>query len=134
MDPGTFDAERIQNLMKIGINRVSMGVQSFNDITLKSCGRAHTVNDVNNAINDLSISGLNNYNIDLISSLPNVTINEWEETLNIAVSIRPNHISIYDLQIEEKTAFGNWFSPGNALYSCSFILYCVMIFFKITIM
>ena len=113
MDPGTFDSNRLKRLKSIGINRVSMGVQSFNDETLVKCGRSHCVNDVNNAINDLKSAGIDNYNIDLISSLPNVSIGQWEETLRTAVSTGCTHISIYDLQIEEKTAFGRWFSPGN---------------------
>lgn len=55
---------------------------------------------------------MENYSIDLISSLPTMGLKEWSDTLRMAGSFRPPHISVYDLQVEERTAFGRWYSPG----------------------
>eukprot|EP01038_Epipyxis_sp_PR26KG_P009943 gene9943-13376_t len=113
MDPGTFTLDRIKTLRSIGINRVSMGVQSFSDDILKSCGRAHTVADIHKAIQYLhSNGGIDNFSIDLISSLPYLTLDIWEDTLKQSISSGCSHISVYDLQIEDKTAFGKWYQPG----------------------
>eukprot|EP01035_Chromulina_nebulosa_P055342 gene55342-75841_t len=111
MDPGTFDEARVLELKNIGINRVSMGVQSFDDTILKACGRAHSSEQVIAAITALASAGMENFSIDLISSLPKMGLKEWSETLHMACSFRPPHISIYDLQVEERTAFGRWYSP-----------------------
>lgn len=112
MDPGTFDMARLANLKSRGINRVSIGVQSFDDEMLKACGRAHNSLDVYNAMESFAKVGLENYSIDLISSLPGMTMEKWSETLRQACTFKPPHISVYDLQIEDKTAFGRWFKPG----------------------
>ncbi len=112
MDPGTFTKNKLVKLIEYGINRVSLGVQSFNDDILKQCGRAHNQYDNINAISLLNDVGLENYSIDLISSLPTLTLDLWESTLDNAIKVNPKHISIYDLQIEDKTAFGKWYKPG----------------------
>lgn len=112
MDPGTFDLETLKNLSAAGINRVSLGVQSFHDGILEKCGRAHRLIDVENSIHYLRQSDINNFSMDLISSLPTLTMEIWEDTLHKAIACQPNHISVYDLQIEEHTAFHRWYSPG----------------------
>mmetsp|Transcript_23492 Transcript_23492/g.32150 ORF Transcript_23492/g.32150 Transcript_23492/m.32150 type:complete len:323 (+) Transcript_23492:172-1140(+) len=112
MDPGTFDTLRLMKLRDMGINRISMGVQSFNDTILKSCGRAHSANDVFAALQCLNEAHIDSYSIDLISSLPGMDLELWSNTLHMAGSLGPPHLSVYDLQIEEKTAFGRWYSPG----------------------
>jgi len=116
MDPGTFDTLRLLKLKKMGINRISMGVQSFNDSILKSCGRAHSVDDVFAALKCLEEAKIDSYSIDLISSLPGMDLELWSDTLHKAGGLGPPHLSVYDLQIEEKTAFGRWYSPGNEFY------------------
>lgn len=113
MDPGTFTSGRLTLLQQVGVNRVSMGVQSFNDELLKKCGRAHNLQEVYNAIDALHKSGLKNFSIDLISSLPFLTLDLWKDTLSCAVKAGTPHISIYDLQVEERTAFGRWYTPGE---------------------
>ena len=113
MDPGTFDLEKLIEYKNAGINRISMGVQSFDQEVLSSCGRAHSAVDVEIAITNLHLAGIDNFSIDLISSLPGVTLEMWLKTLEKAVESKCNHISVYDLQIEDKTAFGRWYKPGE---------------------
>ena len=113
MDPGTFDQAKLEGYLRAGVNRVSMGVQSFDQKVLESCGRAHSAADVERAISDMHAANVDNFSLDLISSLPGVTAELWRETLRKAVSSGCSHVSVYDLQIEEKTAFGRWFSPGQ---------------------
>ena len=112
MDPGTFDREKLSHLMDAGITRVSIGVQSFNANQLKHAGRAHTIEDIIRAMDDVYKCNMENFSIDLISSLPYSTLDIWKDTLDKANDCGAKHISIYDLQVEDKTAFGNWYTPG----------------------
>ena len=113
MDPGTFSREYLSNLVSIGFNRVSLGVQSFDDSILESIGRVHRSVDVYSTIEILKEEGIRNFSIDLISGLPGLTQVKWIETLDIATSLNPSHISCYDLQIEETTAFYKWFGSSE---------------------
>lgn len=113
MDPGTFDLEKLNTLSDAGINRISMGIQSFDKEILEKAGRAHTVEDTQRALKAVSLSQFkDNFSIDLISSLPGLTIDLWKETLEKAAESGCSHVSVYDLQVEEKTAFGRWYTPG----------------------
>jgi oxygen-independent coproporphyrinogen-3 oxidase len=112
MDPGTFDRTKLLQLKDIGINRISLGVQSFDDDILRKCGRAHTNKDTLNALSVLNDCGFENYSIDLISSLPYLTLDAWYNTLQKAKGSGCSHISVYDLQVEDNTAFGRWYKPG----------------------
>ncbi len=113
MDPGTFDYDRLSVLRDHGINRISMGVQSFDNAMLKHCGRPHTVEDTYRALDDLHRANWENFSIDLISSLPHLTPQLWENTLQQAIKADSAHISVYDLQVEPKTAFAKWYTPGT---------------------
>lgn len=106
MDPGTFDAKKMNELMELGVNRVSLGVQAFQDELLKSCGRAHGVKEIYEAIDIVKSCGVENWSMDLISSLPHQTPEMWEESLRLTVEAQPNHVSVYDLQVEQGTKFG----------------------------
>lgn len=107
MDPGTFDASKLDELLGLGINRVSLGVQAFQEELLRVCGRSHGLREVEDAIGIVKdADGLANWSLDLISSLPNQSLEMWEESLTCAVAAQPNHISVYDLQIEQGTKFG----------------------------
>ncbi|PUZ66654.1 hypothetical protein GQ55_3G343900 [Panicum hallii var. hallii] len=113
MDPGTFDAARLRELVGVGVNRVSLGVQAFQDDLLRACGRAHGVEEVHEAVGIVTAcEGLQNWSMDLISSLPNQTEEMWEESLRCTVDARPTHVSVYDLQIEQGTKFGQMYTPG----------------------
>jgi len=113
MDPGTFDSTKLRDMRQAGVNRISLGVQSFDDTMLKECGRAHTSSDVLNALAIARDVGVDNISIDLISSLPHMTVDLWANTLDKAVGSGCSHISVYDLQVEDKTAFGRWYTPGS---------------------
>ena len=112
MDPGTFDYERLLALRCSGVNRISMGVQSFDSAMLKHCGRPHSVEDTYRAVEDLHRASWDNFSIDLISSLPHLTAELWQETLEKAAKVGSAHISVYDLQVEPGTAFARWYTPG----------------------
>ncbi|KAL8042546.1 hypothetical protein ABFX02_09G059500 [Erythranthe guttata] len=113
MDPGTFDAAAMKELMNVGVNRVSLGVQAFQDELLKSCGRAHGVSEIYEAIEIVNTCGVENWSVDLISSLPHQTPSMWEESLRIAIQSQPTHVSVYDLQVEQETKFGVLYTPGE---------------------
>ena len=107
MDLGTFNAVRLRELVGVGVNRVSLGVQAFQYDLLRTCGRAHSVEEVHEAVRIITAcEGLQNWSMDLISSLPNQTEEMWEESLRCTVDARPTHVSVYDLQIEKGTKFG----------------------------
>lgn len=106
MDPGTFDAKKMEGLMKMDVNRVSLGVQAFQEGLLKACGRAHGVDEVYEAIGIIKSCGLKNWSMDLISSLPHQTAEMWEESLRLTIEAQPTHVSVYDLQVEDETKFG----------------------------
>ncbi len=105
MNPFNISKEKVKNLKNIGINRISLGVQSFNDDILKAIGRNHSKKDIFNTIDYLNKAGFENFSIDLIYGLPNQDINNWKNTLNTALLLNPKHISLYGLKIEKGTYF-----------------------------
>lgn len=113
IDPATFDLPQIQGYKKAGIMRFSLGVQAFQDELLQVCGRSHTTADIFAAIDLIRQVDLPEFSIDLISGLPKQTIEQWQESLEEAVAIAPTHISVYDLIIEDGTAFGRYYQPGS---------------------
>ncbi|XP_010545976.1 PREDICTED: uncharacterized protein LOC104818195 [Tarenaya hassleriana] len=113
MDPGTFGSKKLKELVELGVNRVSLGVQAFQDKLLKACGRAHGVSEIFQAIEIVQKCGVENWSMDLISSLPHQTLEMWEESLRLAIEAQPKHVSVYDLQVEQGTKFGNVFTPGE---------------------
>jgi oxygen-independent coproporphyrinogen-3 oxidase len=117
MDPGTFDVAKLQTIRDLGFNRISLGVQSFDDTMLESLGRVHRLKDIQDSLSMLAqVFGNNvNYSLDLISALPGLTLAHWTETLQTAVLLdpAPRHISIYDLQIESGTVFGKWYETKD---------------------
>ena len=98
-DPGTFDANRLLDYMSLGVNRFSMGVQCFQQNLLELCGRSHSLSDVYQAIDDIHEAGVQNWSLDLISGLPQLTSRDWQQSLQNAISANPAHISVYDLQV-----------------------------------
>ncbi|XP_074306113.1 uncharacterized protein LOC141641346 [Silene latifolia] len=113
MDPGTFDAEKLRGLTGLGVNRVSLGVQAFQEELLKACGRAHGIAEVYEAIDIVKSCGVVNWSMDLISSLPHQTTKMWDETLQLTVGAEPKHVSVYDLQVEKDTKFDVLYTPGD---------------------
>ena len=112
IDPGTFDREHLQGYANAGVNRISLGVQAFQENLLQYAGRFHSVPDIFTAVDLIFQSRISNFSIDLISGLPHQTLDMWEDSLEQAIKIAPTHISIYDLTIEPGTAFGRYYKPG----------------------
>lgn len=116
MDPGTFDKQFLQSIKDCGFNRISLGVQSFDDNILSTMGRVHRSADIYNSVKMIAevFGDDTNYSIDLISGVPGLTLAGWTEALHKAVSLRPKprHISVYDLQVESGTTFGKWYADN----------------------
>ncbi len=113
IDPGTFDLEHLQGYVSLGVNRVSLGVQAFQEELLVKSGRSHTVADVSLAVELIRHAQVPEFSLDLISGLPHQTLDQWQTNLEKAVAIAPTHISVYDLTIEPVTAFGRQYQPGT---------------------
>jgi putative oxygen-independent coproporphyrinogen III oxidase len=113
IDPGTFDLAQIQGYLQAGVNRVSIGVQAFQDNLLTVCGRSHSVADIYAAVELLHQGGVENWSLDLISGLPQQTLADWEDSLKCAIDLDPLHISCYDLIVEAQTPFAKQYKPGN---------------------
>jgi putative oxygen-independent coproporphyrinogen III oxidase len=113
IDPGTFDLNQIQGYLQAGVNRVSIGVQAFQDQLLQLCGRSHTVEDIYRAVELIHQGGVTNWSLDLISGLPQQTSEQWEASLKSAIDLKPTHISCYDLIVEAQTPFAKQYQPGD---------------------
>ncbi|MEX0269798.1 radical SAM family heme chaperone HemW [Leptolyngbyaceae cyanobacterium UHCC 1019] len=112
VDPGTFDLAQIAGYRAAGVNRVSVGVQAFQENLLQTAGRSHTVEDIYRAFDSIRATGLMNISLDLISGLPHQTLADWETSLEKAIALSPAHLSCYDLTVEPVTAFGRQYKPG----------------------
>lgn len=113
IDPGTFDKEKLQSYQKLGINRVSLGVQAFQDQLLEKIGRNHRLNDILTSIDLINQVNFTNFSLDLISGLPDQTLKDWEFSLSTAINLQPKHLSCYDLVLEDVTPFGKQYQPGK---------------------
>ncbi|AET70404.1 putative oxygen-independent coproporphyrinogen III oxidase [Desulfosporosinus orientis DSM 765] len=102
-NPGTLTEEKIDLIKRYGINRFSLGIQSFDDQLLKSVGRIHTANQARKAIQRLRAAGFTNLNLDLMFGLPGQSMRIWQETIEEAISNSPEHLSLYGLMLEEGT-------------------------------
>ncbi|SDN01266.1 radical SAM family heme chaperone HemW [Sediminibacillus halophilus] len=112
-NPGDLDDEKIRLLKHYGVQRISMGVQVFDDEMLEFIGRVHRVKDVYQNVDALTQHGFENISIDLIYSLPNQTLDHFERTLHEALSFKLPHYSAYSLQIEPKTIFYQRYKKGK---------------------
>ncbi|MDJ0572983.1 MAG: radical SAM family heme chaperone HemW [Pleurocapsa sp. MO_192.B19] len=113
IDPGTFDRDKLLGYLDAGLNRFSLGVQTFDEELLKVCGRSHTLADVMQAVAIIKQLNVDNFSLDLISGLPHQTLEHCETSLSQAVAIAPKHLSCYDLVLEPVTAFGKQYQPGE---------------------
>jgi putative oxygen-independent coproporphyrinogen III oxidase len=114
MDPATFELVHAQGYQAAGINRVSLGAQDFHDEVLAASGRFHRRADILRAVNYLHRANISNISLDLISGLPHQTLETWQDSLQQAQDLNPQHISQYDLIVEPQTAFARYFTPGQA--------------------
>jgi len=112
-NPGTVDGFYFEKLLKVGVNRLSIGVQSFVDTELDSIGRLHSRKQAVDAYRSAQSAGFTNINIDLMSGIPGQTVVSWQESLEQALSISPQHLSLYQLMVEEGTHFGELENKGE---------------------
>ena len=110
-NPGTFEVDRFFEYRNIGINRLSIGVQSFNDEQLKFLGRIHSGKEAQDAIIKAQNVGFDNLNIDLMYGLKGQSIEECMNDVTSAISLNPSHISFYQLTLEPNTLFSKF--PPN---------------------
>ena len=111
-NPGTIHYEYLQGLKRIGFNRISIGVQSTDNFDLVRLDRIHTNGDVLKSYNAARRAGFNNINLDLIFGLPWQTFSGWENSLTRAISLAPEHFSLYSLIIEPNTELEAWNRKG----------------------
>ncbi len=104
-NPGTVDARYLETLLHAGVNRLSLGVQSFDDRELQLIGRIHSEQGARSAIEAARIAGFDNINLDLMYGLPGQTPASWRNSLEKGLSFLPEHLSLYQLTIEPDTPF-----------------------------
>ena len=112
-NPDDLTPEYLDGLRTLPINRLSMGIQSFDDDILKMLGRRHTAQRAREAVNNARNAGFSNISIDLMFALPTSTRKSWMIDLKNAIALQPNHISAYNLTYEEDTPFFNALQKGN---------------------
>lgn len=112
-NPGTVDTARLAGYRCAGVNRLSVGVQSFDDCALRWLGRTHSVADAENAYRAGREAGFDNINLDLMFGIPGMRSSSWESTLTTALSLRPEHVSTYGLTVEEGTDLGASVAAGR---------------------
>jgi putative oxygen-independent coproporphyrinogen III oxidase len=104
-NPGTIERGRFAGYRDAGINRVSLGAQTFSPTALARLGRIHTADDTHRAVEELRSAGIGNFNLDLMYALPDQTFDEAVADVKIACSLRPTHLSYYQLTLEPGTVF-----------------------------
>lgn len=115
VNPGTADATKWKAYKEMGINRISMGLQSVDNKTLKKIGRIHTYENFLENFHMARKCGFENISVDIMSALPEQTIEQYEQTLETVAQLSPEHISSYSLIIEEGTLFWKWYKEGGEL-------------------
>jgi oxygen-independent coproporphyrinogen-3 oxidase len=118
-DPETISPAKAAAWSAAGFNRISMGVQSFQDNELKAAGRMHRRDDVFRATQVLRDAGFRNISFDLIAGLPHQTHDSWDESVAQLLSLRPEHTSIYLMEIDESSRLGLEVLTGGTRYSAS---------------
>lgn len=112
-NPGTLSKEMLSSLAKAGVNRLSIGLQAWQDSLLKGLGRIHTRQAFVENFHRAREAGFDNINIDLMFSIPNQTLQNWEETLEQVIQLHPEHISAYSLIVEPNTPFWEQYDRGE---------------------
>lgn len=112
-NPGTVSQEKMKALREMGFNRLSLGVQSFNDGLLMKIGRRHTARQAVKAFELGSKAGFDNISLDLIYALPGQSLSDWKKDLAAALSLGPRHLSLYSLTYERNTEFKKQKAEGR---------------------
>jgi oxygen-independent coproporphyrinogen III oxidase len=118
-DPETITHEKAEAWLRSGFNRISLGAQSFDDAELQAAGRMHRRVDILGAATVLREAGFCNISMDLIAGLPHQTRESWEESVTQLLRIRPEHLSIYMLEIDEDSRLGKESLAGGKRYSAA---------------
>ena len=113
-NPGTVTREKMQAYKRAGINRISFGLQSANNEELKKLGRIHTYEEFLESYMLAREEGFDNINIDLISAIPNQTVESWKSTVDKILKLQPEHISAYSLIVEEGTPFEKMYGEDGS--------------------
>ena len=112
-NPGTVDRAKFEVLQSLGVNRLSIGVQSFQPDELAFLGRIHDVEDVIKAFWAARDAGFTNINLDFIFGLPGQSLANWRKTLEEAIALGPEHLSLYSLIVEPNTPLQHWVATGK---------------------
>ena len=112
-NPDDLSFSKLHELFRLGINRLSIGIQSFHDKVLVFFNRAHNSANALQCIDDSRKAGFRNISIDLMYAIPGQSEDEWVQNIKTAVDLNPEHISAYSLTIEPQTVFGNWAAKGK---------------------
>ncbi len=113
MNPGTVDEKKLETYRRIGVNRLSIGLQSADNGELMRLGRIHTFEEFLCTWHLVRAAGFHNVNVDLMSAVPGQTVRSWERTLRTVAELKPEHISAYSLIIEEGTPFFEKYGDGR---------------------
>lgn len=111
-NPGTVTTEKLETYRRCGINRISFGLQSTDNVELKLLGRIHTYEEFLESFELARTCGFDNINVDLISAIPRQTLKSWEASLAKVIALNPEHISAYSLIVEERTPFASIYGEG----------------------
>ena len=114
-NPGTLMPERLRLYHEVGVNRLSLGAQSFDDGLLRSLGRIHTAGQIGEAVRMAREAGFDNLNLDLIYALPGQTMAQWRDTLASAAALEVEHLSAYSLIVEPGTPMAGRVARGEAV-------------------
>jgi oxygen-independent coproporphyrinogen-3 oxidase len=113
-NPSTAESARFAAFRSLGCNRLSLGVQAFNDADLKTLGRQHSAAEAEHAYATARQAGFSNLNLDVIFSIPGAPRTHWQQTLQRVIALRPEHVSTYSLTIEEGTRFAQRSQQGRS--------------------
>ncbi len=111
-NPGTVDLEKLRAYRSLGVNRLSIGIQSFHDDELKFLSRIHTADEARECVRNAYRAGFENVSVDLIFALPGQTLERWNRNLTEALALQPKHISAYSLIVEEHTPLYSMVKSG----------------------
>lgn len=115
-DPETITAEKAEAWLAAGINRISLGTQSFSDKELAAAGRLHRREDIYRCVETLRAAGISNFSFDLIAGLPHQTAESWSNSLDELIALSPAHVSVYMLEIDEGSRLGRETLAGGLRY------------------
>ncbi|MDA0321306.1 MAG: radical SAM family heme chaperone HemW [Verrucomicrobia bacterium] len=112
-NPGTYTPDKVAVLAAAGVNRVSIGAQSFDDTMLKRLSRTHGGADIGATVEIVRSGGIENINLDLIASIPGIDASTWRSTLDRALALEPEHLSVYALSLDEGSALAKLAGLGR---------------------